>query len=115
MRKYEVMLAVEAPSTMRNHHVEADGIGYHSDGSQQVAILYVRDGDEERSVFVIPVAMLAYVREIAETQAEMRAHDLQGRLDEIGDLEPVTLVDVPGVPDGDYVRRDDVMSIAIQY
>lgn len=114
MRKYEVMLAFETPS-MRNHHVEADGIGYHSDGNQQVAILYVRDGDEERSVFVAPVAMLAYVREIVETDAEAKARDLQRRLDEITDLEPVTLVDVPGVSDGDYVRRDDVMSIAIQY
>jgi hypothetical protein len=114
MRKYEVVLAVELPKTRNRFEVEADGIGYHNDGEDLVMVLYVLDDQPktsdtqvERPVFAVPVRGLAYVREIAETEAEQRAALLQQALDSISDLDEVTVkgADHMGIPDGLYVSR----------
>lgn len=125
MRKYEVVLAFDMPNNEANRfEVEADGIGYHNDEADVVMVLYVIDKPEqtdskvdqrgfERPVFALPVRAVAYVREIPELTLQRRVDELQGALDRIEDLEPVTFKggEHMGVPDGDYLPRAAVAEI----
>lgn len=123
MRKYQVVLATygEHQDQPRRHEFEADGIGYHSDGRTLMLVLYVdeetAEGKEptERAIFSAPATSVAYVREIFETAAERRAALLQTTLDEISGLTPVAFKDLGVIPDGEYLRREDVLALVYQY
>ena len=117
MRRYEVVLSLVEPITHRRHEVEADGMGYHNQGTPEaVMVLYVDDKEVEgaqRAVFAVPVACLAYAREIVTTSAERRVGELGQVVDAIQDLEPIHFggAEHMGIPDGDYLPRAAVVDI----
>lgn len=118
-RRYEVLLSVNVKIGTSLHHIEADGIGYAGTGPSAMVILFVLDDVEgekvERHVFALPSGMVAYVKEIMQTEAEEQAADRRKRLDAIADLEPVhfrggEVVRVDA--DGDYLLREQVLDLA---
>jgi len=116
VRKYEVVLSLTEPITHRRHEIEADGIGYHNEGPEVVMVLYVDDAEApggQRAVFGVPVACLAYAREMVTTSAERRVEELGQVVDAIQDLEPIHFggAEHMGIPDGDYLPRAAVVDI----
>jgi len=117
VRRYEVVLSLVEPITHRRHEVEADGMGYHNQGTPEaVMVLYVDDKEVEgaqRAVFAVPVACLAYAREMVTTSAESRVDDLEKAMKAIEDLEPIHFggAEHMGIPDGDYLPRAAVVDV----